>query len=268
VEITELSSTNSAPNPATPSADKLIIETPEQTALEFTLAGIGSRGLALMLDTVVQGAVILALGLIALVFLYATSFPRLGKLWGYAILIFVAFFMELGYFAFFESIWNGQTPGKRWTHLRVIKDSGRPIGTQDAVLRNLLRIVDSFPTLYATGIITCLISPQNKRIGDYLAGTVVVREKSIQAGRELWDNPAPQTTAAIPSRILSPAELQLIEAFLERRSSFTDDVRRGMARQIAERINQGAPMPQEALHDPEKFLQEFAERNRNSAYFR
>jgi uncharacterized RDD family membrane protein YckC len=256
------------PLPPIPTTDdKLIIETPEQTALEFTLAGIGSRGLALALDTLVQASVFLVLGIVAAVLSFAGFFPALGKQWGYAILIFVVFLVQFGYFAFFESVWNGQTPGKRWSHLRVMKDSGRPINTQDAVLRNLLRIVDSAPSLYAVGIITCLISSQKKRVGDYLAGTVVVREDRLQAGRALW-NTTTAAPAGIPSRVLSIAEFQLIETFLERRASFPDDVRRSMARQIAERINQGAPLSPEALQDPEKFLQEFAERNRNSAFFR
>ncbi len=94
--------------------------------------------------------------------------------------------VEFGYYAFFEAVWNGQTPGKRRTHLRVMQDSGRPMGAQAAILRNLLRIVDSLPMFYATGIIVSLISPQNKRAGDYLAGTVVVHEEPLQKGQLAW----------------------------------------------------------------------------------
>jgi uncharacterized RDD family membrane protein YckC len=250
-----------------PSDDKLIIETPEQTALEFSLAGIGSRSLALAIDTLLQFAALLVAGIIAGVVAYAGFLPAMGKQWGYAILIFIGFLVEFGYFAFFETVWNGQTPGKRWSHLRVMKDSGRPIGSQDAILRNVLRIVDSLPSLYATGIITCLISPQKKRIGDYLAGTVVVHEKPVQGGRSLWDASAAPLLAA-PHRALTAAELQLVEAFLDRRDSFPDDVRRSMARQIAERLSQGWSIPYETAQDPEKFLQALAEHRRNVAHFR
>src|ERR1700685_24494 len=107
-------------------------------------------------------------------------------------MIAVAFVTQFGYFAFFEIVWNGQTPGKRWTHLRVIKDSGQPIGAQDAVLRNLVRIVDALPTLYATGVIAFLTSPQNKRGGAYAAGTVVVHEKPLQGAGLMWSMPATQ----------------------------------------------------------------------------
>src|SRR4029077_4566572 len=168
------------------SDDKLTIETPEQIALEFTLAGIGSRGLAVAIDSLLQIAFLIVLGVVAGIVVYVGFFPQEGKQFVYAILIFILFLVRFGYFAFFETIWNGRTPGKRWTHLRVITDSGRPLGAQAAILRNLMRIVDELPILYAVGIVTSLISPQNKRVGDYIAGTVVIREKILQDGRTLW----------------------------------------------------------------------------------
>jgi uncharacterized RDD family membrane protein YckC len=251
-----------------PPGDRLTIETPEQTVLEFSLAGIGSRFLALAIDSLLQMAALILVGVVAGLIALAGYFPQVGKQWAYAILIFIAFLVEFGYFAFFETIWNGQTPGKRWTHLRVITDSGRPIDAQAAILRNLLRIVDFLPTLYATGIITSLISAQNKRAGDYVAGTVVVHEKPLQVGRALWDAPAaPLLTVAQP-RDLTAAELELVEAFLERRDSLPDEVRRSMARQIAESVSQRAPVPQEALLTPEKFLEALAEQCRNTTRFR
>jgi uncharacterized RDD family membrane protein YckC len=250
------------------SGDKLIIETPEQTVLEFPLAGIGSRSLALAIDTLLQIAVLIVLGLIAGIISYEGVLPRLGKQYVYAILIFIGFLSQFGYFAFFEAIWNGRTPGKKWIHLRVIMDSGRPLGAQGAILRNLMRIVDSLPSIYAVGIITSLISPQNKRVGDYLAGTVVIQEKSIQADRSLWD--ATPTTLLATSRFpkLNAAELQLVEAYLDRRSSLQDEVRRSMARQIAERMTQGSSATHETIQDPEKFLEALAEHSRNMVHFR
>jgi uncharacterized RDD family membrane protein YckC len=250
------------------SVDKLIIETPEQTVLEFPLAGIGSRALALAIDTLLQIAVLAVLGLIAGIISYEGFLPRLGKQYVFAVLIFLAFLSQFGYFAFFEAVWNGRTPGKRWIHLRVITDSGRPLGAQGAILRNLMRIVDSLPSIYAVGIITSLISPQNKRVGDYLAGTVVIQEKSIQADRSLWDaTPAPLlATSQVPK--LNAAELQLVEAYLERRSSLQEEVRRSMARQIAERMNQGSSASTETIQDPEKYLEALAEYSRNMVHFR
>jgi len=250
------------------SGDKLIIETPEQTVLEFPLAGIGSRSLALAIDTLLQIAVLIVLGLIAGIISYEGFLPRLGKQYVYAILIFVAFFSQFGYFAFFETIWNGRTPGKKWIHLRVIADSGRPVGAQEAILRNLMRIVDSLPSIYAVGIITSLISRQNKRVGDYLAGTVVIQEKSVQGDRSYWNATPTPVLAAIQFPKLNAAELQLVEAYLERRSSLQDDVRRSMARQIVDRMSRGSSAAQETIEDPEKFLEALAEHSRARVHFR
>jgi len=246
-------------------SEKLIIETPEHTTLEFPLAGIGSRALALMIDTLLQIGAFIILGIVAGLIAYAGFFPRLGKQWVYAILIFAGFLVEVAYFAFFEIAWNGQTPGKRWTHLRVMADSGRPVDAQSAILRNLVRIVDSLPSLYAAGIVTSLISSQNKRIGDYVAGTVVVHEKAFDGVSPWAGSTAPLPATARPVD-LTAAQLQLVEAFLERRDSFPDDVRRSTARQIAERLGQG--LPQDALQTPEQFLETLAERSRNATRFR
>jgi uncharacterized RDD family membrane protein YckC len=249
-------------------SDKLTIETPEQTSLEFQLAGIGSRALALALDTLLQIAAFAVLGVIAGLVAYARFLPQIGKLWGFAILIFLVFLMQTGYYAFFETIWNGQTPGKRWCHLRVMMESGRSVDAQAAILRNLMRIVDALPTLYAIGIITSLISSKNKRIGDYVAGTVVVQEKPLEANRSLWEVSASQkpTTARTPQ--LTPGQMQLLESFLDRRAALQDDVRRTMARQVAERLSRGSSAAEEVLNDPEKFLEALAEQNRTTTQFR
>jgi uncharacterized RDD family membrane protein YckC len=250
------------------SDDKLIIETPEQTVLEFPLAGIGSRALALAIDSLLQIAAALALILLAAIISYMGFVPQLGKQYLYMILIFAAFLMEFGYFAIFEAVWNGQTPGKRWTGLRVITDSGRPLGAQGAILRNLMRIVDALPSLYAIGIITCLLSRESKRVGDYVAGTVVIHEKALPAGSSPWKAPPVNLLAAPVTRALTPAELQLVETFLERRLSLQEEVRRSMARQITDRLTQGHPDTPEPIQDPEKYLEALAEQSRNRAHFR
>jgi uncharacterized RDD family membrane protein YckC len=251
------------------SADKLIIETPEQTSLEFPLAGIGSRFLAVALDTLLQFGVYILLGLIALLVSAYGGLGALGRQWGIALLIFIAFTVQFGYFALFETLWNGQTPGKRWTHLRVIQDSGRPISAYDSVLRNLLRIVDTLPSLYAIGIVTMLISRENKRVGDYAAGTVVVHEKPLEGVGAIWSVAAVpgQALPATPSAQLSLDELQLVETFFERRASLDPEVRRSMARQIAGRLGERLNVPGEMRPDAEKFLEALAEQRRSSARF-
>jgi uncharacterized RDD family membrane protein YckC len=250
------------------SVDKLTIETPEQTLLEFPLAGIGSRFLAIALDTLLQLAAYIVLGLMAALLSTEGFLPTLGKQWGIAIVVFLAFVVQFGYYTTFEALWNGQTPGKRWTHLRVIQDSGRPIGAYDAILRNLLRIVDSLPTLYGVGIVTILLSRENKRVGDYAAGTVVIHEKPLEGVGSIWSAAAPATAAPqIPAVSMSVDELRLVETFFERRASLDPDVRRSMARQIAQRLGDRMNVPVEMRPDSEKFLEALAEQRRSSARF-
>jgi uncharacterized RDD family membrane protein YckC len=252
------------------SIDKLTIETPEQTALEFPLAGIGSRFLALAADTLLQLAVAWVLVIVfAASALSLSLFSKGAGLWSFAILVFALFALQFGYFALFEALWNGQTPGKRWTHLRVIKDSGRPISGYDAILRNLLRIVDSQP-MYATGLITMLISRENKRVGDYAAGTVVIHEKPLEGVSTIWQPSATpaQPPAAGPLPQLTVEELQLVEAFLDRRGSLEPHIRRAMAHQIADRLGERWSVPAENRADAEKFLEATAEQRRQTARFR
>jgi len=252
------------------SSGKLTIETPEQTMLEFPLAGIGSRFLAIALDTLLQVVAMCVVGMV----LIAVAIPfslvfRSGGLWVVAILILFVFTIDVGYFALFEALWNGQTPGKRWTHLRVIKDSGRPISAYDAVLRNLLRIVDWLPTLYAAGIITMIVSRENRRIGDYAAGTVVVHEKPLEGVGQIWNIRAvpAQTVPFGSSWQVTPEELQLVETFLERRDSLHPQVRSSMARQIADRVGGRIGVGPAHRANTEKFLEAIAEQRRASARF-
>jgi uncharacterized RDD family membrane protein YckC len=249
------------------SSDKLIIDTPEQTALEFPLAGIGSRFLALLLDVLLQaGVAIVLLILGAIVATEIRKFYGGSTNWFFAAFIGIGFLLQFGYFAFFESIWNGQTPGKRWTHLRVIKDSGRPISPMEAVLRNLLRIVDALPTLYATGIICILISKENKRVGDYAAGTVVVHEQPMAANAVMWSESKKQPLNAVALAQLTPEELELIESYIQRRNSLEPHIRWGIARQLADRLGQRMGVAPENRPDSDVFLEALAEQRRSSRF--
>jgi uncharacterized RDD family membrane protein YckC len=259
------------PSPAPysePYADKLTIETPEQTDLEFNIAGVGSRFLALALDTLIQIAA-------TLVFVVggATIFRALlpfasGATWAIALLGVLLFLIFIGYFAIFESVWNGQTPGKRMIGIRVIKDTGRPIAPSEAVARNLLRLVDQMPVfLYGVGIVSALISRQNKRLGDFVAGTIVVREQELRDFRPLWKAPVSSSTVAYGALRLTAEEFSLIESFLNRRDALPPDVRYRMAEQIALRIKPKLEVPAAAMSSSEKLLEAVAAERRSSAKY-
>ena len=254
------------------SDDKLTIETPEQIPLEFPLAGIGSRFLALALDSLIQFVITLAVGVVAMVAFFG-AFARFSSssLWILAILVLLVFVIQFGYFAFFEAMWGGQTPGKRSQRLRVIKDSGQPITTYDAIGRNLLRTVDSLPGFYGIGIISVMLSSKHQRLGDYVAGTVVVHEKPLaetgQVGIGLKLAEAGPGSGYQSSR-LSTEEFQLIEAYLLRRSQLAYDVRSQLMRQIVQRIAAKLELSAEDQQQPEPVLEKLVTEYRNQPRFK
>ena len=105
---------------------------------------------------------------------------------GDALLILLAAIIWLSYHFFFEWLWDGQTPGKRWSGLRVLQSDGMPAGLWPIAIRNILRTVDFLPFGYAVGGATALLSSHNRRIGDMVAGTIVAREKH-EAGQRVLD---------------------------------------------------------------------------------
>ncbi|HJS98503.1 MAG TPA: RDD family protein [Terriglobales bacterium] len=247
------------------SPDKLTIETPEQIPLEFPLAGIGSRFLAIALDMLIQALAFLLIVFVAEILLpTAARFTPRAWTWAAAIFFLCVFVLYSGYYALFEVFWNGQTPGKRLVRLRVISDSGRPITVYEAVVRNLLRIVDQFPGLYVVGIISVFLTARNKRLGDIVAGTVVVHEKAMQ-------DTQPDFAAAVASISPSPGlqisaeELELIEHFLQRRYDLSPEVRRQSAEQIAARVRDRLGATQDGVASPEEYLESLARQKRDSA---
>jgi len=215
--------------------DQLSIETPEQVALEFPLAGVGSRFLALAIDLLLQGAV-MAVVVLAVVAAWSLVRPSgNGGVWFAAVGLLAAFTVFYGYFAAFEAFWHGQTPGKRLVGLRVLSVTGRPIRLDEALLRNLLRVVDQLPGVYAVGIVTMLVSSRSQRLGDLAAGTVVVHERGLTAPVMAFAS-TPPAPAAWTGAGLSDAELVLVETFLQRRHELDVTVRETRARAIADRL--------------------------------
>jgi uncharacterized RDD family membrane protein YckC len=155
--------------------NKIKFSTPESVELEFTLAGIGSRAWALIIDYL-----LLALSLVLCIVIWAFIYNQLFyigeeifgsgfRLWMTAIAWLIIFFIYIGYFVFFETLWQGQTPGKRIAKIRVVRDDGSPLGLQQATLRSLLRPIDQ--NLFI-GAFLIMFSKSEKRLGDVVAGTI------------------------------------------------------------------------------------------------
>jgi uncharacterized RDD family membrane protein YckC len=248
-----------AESPQDSFTDKLTIETPEQTELDFAIAGIGSRFLALAMDTLIQGGI----GLVAVICggLILAALYRYGltlSVWSGAVLILFFAFLYFGYFAYFEIMWNGQTPGKRKVGIRVIKDSGRPLTPAESIGRNVMRIVDSMPALYAVGIVSALVTKENKRLGDLIVGSLVVRESSFSEITPAWhsaDAPTGPATAPLGSVHLSADECALVESFLSRRFDLEPTVRFRMADDILRRLTPKLTLPVESARSTEQTLE-------------
>lgn len=230
--------------------ETLIIETPERVALHFALASIGNRFLACALDHTIQITfiiltviIVVTAGGVEVVSAKVFDAPR----WLQALLIVLVFILWFGYFAFFEWFWNGQTPGKRWLKLRVIRSDGRPVTFWEATLRNLLRSFDMMPApFYSIGLISIFISRQDQRVGDLFAGTVVVRERAAQAptfdqvfgvrseGSDVALRRAQSPVAFTGDiRVLTDSEIEVVEAFLRRRWELPGMPREWMAWRVA-----------------------------------
>jgi uncharacterized RDD family membrane protein YckC len=148
------------------------------------MAGIGSRFVAALWDHLIISVaqILVTLAMIAILTSVGISTSLSGStdmgpvFFVLALLVIINFLILWGYFALFEIVWNGQTPGKRSGRIRVIRRDGQPVGAGEVIVRNLVRLVDFLPGFYGIGLITMFIDPQARRLGDMAASTIVVRE--------------------------------------------------------------------------------------------
>jgi uncharacterized RDD family membrane protein YckC len=250
---------------------QVTIETPEQITMELQPAGIGSRFLALALDTVIQVGIY---GVILLLLFWVASYAPAKasggppKTWAMAVVILFFFCVYWGYFAIFEILWQGQTPGKRVVGIRVVKDSGRPITAIESIGRNLMRAVDGF-AFYLIGTISIGLSRQNKRLGDYVAGTIVIHDKRTSVVKPDWSFDSPAATAFVPELAkITEQDLMLIETFLHRRLDLDPMVRFQTGVRLSELIQNKTGLTRAANQSDEDFLQSVARQVRDQARLR
>jgi len=164
-------------------------------AIELPLAGVGSRFIAILVDYLIWGFVFLILGIVAAIIIPALHFfGGISANWAIGIFVLIIFLLQWGYFALFEAFSNGRTPGKRVARIRVIHQSGRGINFVEALARNLVRFVDYLPGFYAVGIVAIFLSRRNQRLGDMVAGTLVVRDREVDSPH--WGENASRTFTA------------------------------------------------------------------------
>ncbi|MBD2611187.1 RDD domain-containing protein [Nostoc linckia z18] len=225
--------------------NRISFQTPESVELEFTLAGIGNRALALLIDYTVLGISLLLFVLIWTVFSTQllnflenlVTNPRNIGLWLLAIFFFIGFAIYIGYFVFFETLWFGQTPGKRIAKIRVVRDDGRLIGLQQATLRALLRPFDE--TLFI-GAFLIMLGNREKRLGDLAAGTIVIQAQPANASNLIISEQAKilhdeLLQTANLSQLL-PDDFAVIREYLQRRSAMSLKARASLSLNLAQQV--------------------------------
>ncbi len=223
----------------------LEVETPEQVLVRLPLAGFGSRANAFLIDVMVLGLVSILIiflfhltsGLWAAVLEMFTGDTNGGAFKALqGILLIVVFALLWLWFAFFETR-TGRTPGKKLMGLRVLTTTGKPISWREAWLRHILRFADLAPAFGLVAFFSSVFSPQFQRLGDRVAGTVVVRERVIWRRRiepRLVIGPTPKEAAQIPIHVrLRPEEAEALDRFLRRANRLGEDRARELAEVLA-----------------------------------
>ena len=238
--------------------DRVTIATPEGVDVDLTLAGIGSRFIASLIDTIIKLAVFLGFFIFLFGGMGLVGGGEVNAI-GAAIFYIVSFFIFFGYDVLFETLGSGRTPGKRWTGLRVVRTGGRPVGFVSSAIRNMVRIVDFLPSLYLIGMIAAASTKMNQRLGDLAAGTVVVRERPTGVTPPPPSVPvAPDTdvTGTWDLSAITNDDLAMVRRFLERRGELTPQARSHLAHELAGRLHPkvigAASLP------PETFLEQLS----------
>lgn len=228
------------------------VRTPESIAISYELAGLGSRFLAIFIDLLVQIALLIVLTTAVAAFPHLADAKAARTTWfdpqkvGIAIYVFLTFLIFFGYFIAFEWAWRGQTPGKKAIGIRVVRDGGFPVDFLTVTIRNIIRMIEFGLGFYVISAISTLLSKENKRLGDFAAGTIVVRDGKREAMRAY----RPATTDAR----LTPEERGLVERYVERRAMLGSSARNRIARELADRLRPKFVDSREALADDDAFL--------------
>ncbi|MBX2797676.1 MAG: RDD family protein [Myxococcales bacterium] len=205
------------------------IETPERIRFRYRLAGPGQRAAAWLVDLALSAFLAM---LLAITVASMASVPGLGGV-GMGVMLLGLFVLQWLYGVVLETAMSGRTPGKLLLNLRVVRSDGSPARFPDFLLRNLVRFVDFLPMGFGIGVAVMTFDGKLRRLGDLVAGTVVVTEEKSNVLGNVRISPAvtEQERQAMPASVmLSNEELQVIESFLRRRPRLSDDRAEELAR--------------------------------------
>jgi uncharacterized RDD family membrane protein YckC len=251
----------------------LTILTPESVEFELELADLGSRFIAILIDTIIQ--ILIILPVIVLIGLIEFFFPGENNpaplaSWITGILFILLFILGFsGYHIFFELIWNGKTPGKRIASIKVIRDGGFPVEVTSSFIRNLIRIVDFIPFYYFTGIISIVLNKNKKRLGDIVAGTIVIKEYADISPPVLIKHEECSTGINLSClEKITEKEYILIRELLLRHEDLDRTAQKSIASQIAGALIEKLNIDKSQIEGREyEFLEELVKTLRNNEKF-
>ncbi|MGN7470324.1 RDD family protein [Brevibacillus sp. SAFN-007a] len=242
------------------------VVTPEHVMLRFQTAGLGSRAAAQLIDSIILFLVNLTVFVaISIVILGRNDYFFLEKdNYAIALAVLLIFLLHFGYFLLFEAFWSGQTIGKRWMGIRVIRDNGQPATFLSSTIRNLFRIVDLLPSGYFLGALVSFFHPRDKRIGDLVAGTIVVVEGGERTGRFRKRKRRKQVGMAALAEPLVLREQQkqaltredwlLLATFIARQDSLAEERKQELAKDIARLLQKKLAYAEEESPQEEPML--------------
>jgi uncharacterized RDD family membrane protein YckC len=228
----------------------LVVATPERVSFDYQVAGLGTRAIAQILDLLIIGVILAA------VYFVALAISIVGSLTATLVALIGSFVVIFGYFWISESLWSGQTIGKKAFRLRAVGDRGEPLTFTQAGIRNIVRIVDFLPYAYGVGLIVLFANGKGKRLGDLAAGTIVVKDSDHVW---LWQLPgarwpaaggpptppppayAPASASELTLRRLEPELRRFVAAYARRRPELSLEVRVRLATQVQSSLSTALP---------------------------
>ena len=228
----------------------LVVSTPERVSFDYQVAGLGTRAIAQILDLLIISIILAA------VYFVALAISIVGSVTATLVALIGSFVVIFGYFWLSESLWSGQTIGKKAFRLRAVGDRGEPLTFAQAGIRNIVRVVDFLPYAYGVGLIVLFANGKGKRLGDLAAGTIVVKDSDHvwlwqlpgarwpAAGAPLTAPPpayAPASAAELTLRRLDPEVRRFVASYARRRPELSMEVRVRLATQVQSSLSTALP---------------------------
>ncbi len=233
------------------------IVTPDAVVLDLETAGVASRVCAGVIDLGVQALVLMVASMAIALVAFTMGFE--SESFVQTATAVVLTLVLLGYPVAAETIWRGRTVGKKWMGLRAVRIDGSPITVRHATLRMMGGLVDKLlPPGGVTGALFVLGTSRNQRVGDLLAGTIVIRDPHRTGlPPALWF-PVPQGLEAYAASLdptpMTVDQYTVLRAFLMRVNELTPEARHSVASSLADRTATVLRHTRPAAVHPESFV--------------